>query len=53
MDSGLAHGVRAPAPEALPPGQRSVPATEPLYLNTVMEFDSLEGSLAVGSLQRQ
>ena len=41
-----AHGVRAPAPEALPPGQRSVPATEPLYLNTVMEFDSLEGSLA-------
>jgi cystathionine gamma-synthase len=41
-----AHGVRAPAPEALPPGLRGVPATEPLYLNTVMEFDSLEGSLA-------
>jgi cystathionine gamma-synthase len=40
-----AHGVRAPAPEALPPGLRGVPATEPLYLNTVMEFDSLEDSL--------
>jgi cystathionine beta-lyase/cystathionine gamma-synthase len=40
-----AHGVRAPAPEALPTGLRGVPATEPLYLNTVMEFDSLEDSL--------
>ena len=40
-----AHGVRAPAPEALPPGLRGTPATEPLYLNTVMEFDSLEDSL--------
>jgi cystathionine gamma-synthase len=41
-----AHGVRAPSPESLPPGLRGVPATEPLYLNTVMEFDSLEDSLA-------
>jgi len=40
-----AHGVRAPAPEALPPGLRGVPSTEPLYLNTVMEFDSIEDSL--------
>ncbi len=40
-----AHGVRAPNPETLPVGQRGVPATEPLYLNSVIEFDSLEASL--------
>jgi cystathionine beta-lyase/cystathionine gamma-synthase len=39
-----AHGVRAPAPETLPPGQRGVPATEPLYMTSVIEFDSIEDS---------
>jgi cystathionine beta-lyase/cystathionine gamma-synthase len=39
-----AHGVRAPAPETLPVGERAVPSTEPLYLTSVMDFDSIEGS---------
>jgi cystathionine gamma-synthase len=40
-----AHGVRAPSPEALPEGERGIPATEPLYLTSVIDFDSIEGSM--------
>jgi cystathionine beta-lyase/cystathionine gamma-synthase len=40
-----AHGVRAPSPEALPEGERGVPATEPLYLTSVIDFDSIEASM--------
>ncbi|MCE9635378.1 MAG: PLP-dependent transferase, partial [Planctomycetes bacterium] len=39
-----AHGLRAPSPESLPDGARSVPSAEPLYQTAVFDFDSIEGS---------
>jgi cystathionine beta-lyase/cystathionine gamma-synthase len=40
-----AHGVRAPSPESLPEGLRSVPAAEPIYQTAVFDFPSIEASL--------
>jgi cystathionine beta-lyase/cystathionine gamma-synthase len=40
-----AHGVRAPAPESLPAGQRSVPSAEPIFQTAVFDFPSIDASL--------
>lgn len=45
-----AHGLRAPAPETLPEGERSSPSAEPLYQTSTFDFDSIaasDGPLAV------
>src|SRR5688572_9841183 len=40
-----AHGVRTPAPETLPEGERSRPAAEPIYASAVYEFPSVDASV--------
>ena len=39
-----ARGVRSPAPEALPNGERSTPSAEPLYQTSVFDFADVESS---------
>jgi cystathionine beta-lyase/cystathionine gamma-synthase len=39
-----AHGVRAPAPETLPDGERSIPSAEPLSASAVYDFASIAAS---------
>ncbi len=51
VETIAAHGVRAPAPEALPEGQRSVPTAEPLYQTSVFDFPSIDASLAPLALE--
>jgi cystathionine beta-lyase/cystathionine gamma-synthase len=45
------HGVRAPAPEALPDGQRSTPSAEPLYASAAYDFPSIEASVGPLALE--
>jgi len=46
-----AHGVRAPSPEELPDGQRSIPSAEPIYQTAVFDFPTIEASLAPLALE--
>jgi cystathionine beta-lyase/cystathionine gamma-synthase len=51
VETIAAHGVRAPAPESLPEGQRSVPTAEPIYPSSVFDFPSIDASLAPLALE--
>ena len=46
-----AQGVRAPAPESLPEGQRSEPSAEPIYQTAVFDFPTIDASLAPLALE--
>src|SRR5688572_5976017 len=39
-----AHGVRAPGPETLPEGERSIPSAEPIHTSSVYDFESIEAT---------